>query len=132
MIKGVDAAHIDAVTLGAAKIENGINTTIVINVLRDGLNLRRCSDGRVDRPAKVERVSQSWQTIPHFYTTITIDMTHLMATKAKATGPMNYTDYIASAVIRLPGLAARKCSERALRMNEAGTAAAVRLQGVRA
>lgn len=50
--------------------------------------------------AKVERVSQSWQTIPHFYASITIDMSAVVAAKANAAGPTTYTDFILWATAR--------------------------------
>ena len=53
--------------------------------------------------AKAERVSQSWQTIPHFYTAITVDMSQIVQAKAEADGTMTYTDYIALAIARTLG-----------------------------
>jgi len=53
---------------------------------------------------KAERVSKSWQTIPHFYMTITVDVTHLSALKAEAGSAITFTDYFALALGRtLPG-----------------------------
>ncbi len=49
--------------------------------------------------AKVERVSQSWQTIPHFYTAITIDMSRVVTAKSEAGGQITYTDYMVSALV---------------------------------
>jgi pyruvate dehydrogenase E2 component (dihydrolipoamide acetyltransferase) len=57
---------------------------------------------------KAERVSRSWQTIPHFYLTITVDLTHLTARKAAEGASTTFTDYFALALGRLlpshPGL----------------------------
>ena len=48
--------------------------------------------------AKAERVSQSWRTIPHFYTTVTVDMSATAARKARAGQGVTYTDLIALAL----------------------------------
>ncbi len=48
--------------------------------------------------AKAERVSLSWRTIPHFYTTITADMSVVAARKARAGQSATYTDFIALAI----------------------------------
>ncbi len=50
--------------------------------------------GRAAR-AKAERVERAWQTIPHFYTSITVDMSRVAARK---TGAQTYTDYFAQAI----------------------------------
>ena len=47
--------------------------------------------------AKAERVTQSWRTIPHFYTSITADMSRVAKRKAVAPGA-TYTDCLALAV----------------------------------
>lgn len=48
--------------------------------------------------AKAQRVSQSWQTIPHFYTTITVDWSTIVERKRRASGHVTYTDYLALAI----------------------------------
>jgi pyruvate dehydrogenase E2 component (dihydrolipoamide acetyltransferase) len=48
--------------------------------------------------AKAERVSQSWRTVPHFYMTITADMSHTAARKARASPRVTYTDFFALAI----------------------------------
>ena len=48
--------------------------------------------------AKAERVSLSWRTIPHFYTTVTVDMSATAARKARAGQGVTYTDLIALAL----------------------------------
>ena len=50
--------------------------------------------------AKVERVSQSWQTIPHFYTSITVDMSQVVAARAETNKQMTYTDFMLWATAR--------------------------------
>jgi pyruvate dehydrogenase E2 component (dihydrolipoamide acetyltransferase) len=58
--------------------------------------------------AKAERVSLSWRTIPHFYTTITADMSQVTARKARAGSAATYTDFIALAIgqalVKFPAL----------------------------
>jgi pyruvate dehydrogenase E2 component (dihydrolipoamide acetyltransferase) len=49
--------------------------------------------------AKAERVARSWQTIPHFYTSITIDLERVAEHRAAHTG-LTYTDYFALALAR--------------------------------
>lgn len=53
--------------------------------------------GRAAR-AKAERVSQSWRTIPHFYTSVTADMSSIAARKAGAGQGVTYTDFFALAL----------------------------------
>jgi len=45
--------------------------------------------------AKAERVAESWRAIPHFYTSITIDLSTVAARK---TGDLTYTDFFAFAI----------------------------------
>lgn len=47
--------------------------------------------------AKAERVAESWRTIPHFYTSITVDLTQIAAHKAS---DKTYTDFFALAIAR--------------------------------
>lgn len=58
--------------------------------------------------AKAERVSQSWRTIPHFYTAITVDLSRIAIRKSSAGNHVTYTDYfalaIAGALARHPAL----------------------------
>ena len=49
---------------------------------------------------KAGRVSRAWQTIPHFYTTLTVDLTHVAARKAAGDSGVTYTDYFALALGR--------------------------------
>jgi len=49
--------------------------------------------------AKAERVTRSWQSIPHFYTSITIDLERVAAHRAAHTG-LTYTDSFALALAR--------------------------------
>ena len=52
------------------------------------------------RRAEADRVSRSWQTIPHFFMSTTVDMSRI-AREKETSGPLvTYTDYIARAVIR--------------------------------
>ncbi|MEP7355954.1 MAG: 2-oxo acid dehydrogenase subunit E2, partial [Anaerolineales bacterium] len=44
--------------------------------------------------SKAERVSLSWRAIPHFYTTVTIDMSSVVARKASVGQGFTYTDFI--------------------------------------
>ena len=48
--------------------------------------------------AMAERVTQSWTTIPHFHTTITVDMAGVVAAQAAAGKDFTFTDFIAQAV----------------------------------
>lgn len=48
--------------------------------------------------SKAERVSRSWQTVPHFYLTVTVDLTHLTALKAAAGSGTTFTDFFAVAL----------------------------------
>ena len=53
--------------------------------------------------AKAERVSQSWRTIPHFYMSITIDLSKVVQRKASAATSktrLTYTDFIAEALVK--------------------------------
>jgi pyruvate dehydrogenase E2 component (dihydrolipoamide acetyltransferase) len=49
---------------------------------------------------KAERVSASWQGIPHFYTSLTIDLHHVAARRAAAGAGLTYTDFFAQALGR--------------------------------
>lgn len=48
--------------------------------------------------AKAARVTQSWHTIPHFYMTITVDMSRIVERKSRAGDRITYTDYLALAI----------------------------------
>ena len=50
--------------------------------------------------AKAERVSQSWQTIPHFYTTVKIDLTRIVAQQSGSNSGVTLTDHFAFAIGR--------------------------------
>lgn len=50
--------------------------------------------------AKAERVSAAWQTIPHFFTAMTVDLTRVAAAKAAGPSGVTYTDYFALALGR--------------------------------
>jgi len=62
--------------------------------------IEQASTPVVDRATqiKVERVSQSWQTIPHFYTTITVDMSPIVEKKSQADRGATYTDFFVLAI----------------------------------
>jgi pyruvate dehydrogenase E2 component (dihydrolipoamide acetyltransferase) len=49
--------------------------------------------------AKAERVTRSWQTIPHFYTSVTIDLEQVAEHRAAHAG-LTFTDYFALALAR--------------------------------
>ena len=48
--------------------------------------------------ATAERVSLSWNTIPHFYTSATIDMSSVVALQTEMGAGYTYTDFIALAI----------------------------------
>jgi pyruvate dehydrogenase E2 component (dihydrolipoamide acetyltransferase) len=48
--------------------------------------------------AKAERVVRSWQTIPHFFTVITVDLTSVAAARAAGPAEVTFTDYFALAL----------------------------------
>lgn len=48
--------------------------------------------------ATVRRVSHSWQNIPHFYTSITVELTNLVAQKKRASDSITFTDFFARAI----------------------------------
>jgi len=50
--------------------------------------------------ATAQRVSQSWAAIPHFYTTLTVDMTHVVARQAALGAAYTYTDFMALGIGR--------------------------------
>jgi pyruvate dehydrogenase E2 component (dihydrolipoamide acetyltransferase) len=70
--------------------------------VRQAIEAAKAPGERVAR-AKAERVSQSWRTIPHFYTTLTVDMSHVAARKARASPRVTYTDFIALGICRALG-----------------------------
>ncbi len=60
------------------------------------------ASGAANRAAqtKASRVTGSWQTIPHFYMTITVDLTRVSALKAAAGSATTFTDLFALALGR--------------------------------
>lgn len=48
--------------------------------------------------AVADRVTRSWNAIPHFFTTITVDLSQVAARKARAKARVTYTDYFALAI----------------------------------
>jgi len=48
--------------------------------------------------AGAQRVAQSWQTIPHFYMSVTIDLSRVAERKSRDGQQTTYTDYIAQAI----------------------------------
>src|SRR5690606_19879426 len=77
----------------------GPNGRIVEEDVRRALEqLQAGAPSRVER-ARTERVVRSWQTIPHFHMTTTVDLTRIVEAKARAKAGITYTDYIAAAVI---------------------------------
>lgn len=48
--------------------------------------------------ATAERVSLSWNTIPHFYTSTSVDMSHVVAQQKEWGDGYTYTDFIALAI----------------------------------
>jgi pyruvate dehydrogenase E2 component (dihydrolipoamide acetyltransferase) len=48
--------------------------------------------------ARAQRVAQSWQTIPHFYTSVTIDLSRVAERKSHDHEQITYTDYFAHAI----------------------------------
>jgi pyruvate dehydrogenase E2 component (dihydrolipoamide acetyltransferase) len=48
--------------------------------------------------ARAQRVAQSWQTIPHFYTSVTIDLSRVAERKSRDGEQLTYTDYFAQAI----------------------------------
>jgi pyruvate dehydrogenase E2 component (dihydrolipoamide acetyltransferase) len=83
--------HIDLQTVRGTGPEGRIQEEDVRNVMA------QASTGRVAR-AKAERVSQAWHTIPHFYTTLTADLSQVVARKAHANPPITFTDFFALAL----------------------------------
>lgn len=76
---------------------SGDNGRIVEADVQQAIEQR--STPAADRAAqrKADRVSQSWQTVPHFYTTITVDMSGVVSQKSQvSTG--TFTDYFIRAV----------------------------------
>ncbi len=65
--------------------------------VRQAMEAAKAPAGRVAR-AKAERVSQSWRTIPHFYTTLTVDMSSIAARKVRTGRGVTYTDFFALAL----------------------------------
>lgn len=55
--------------------------------------------GKIAR-AKAERVSLSWQTIPHFYMSVTADLSQIVAAKDKAGKSFTFTDYFVVALAK--------------------------------
>lgn len=51
--------------------------------------------------AKAERVSRSWQTIPHFYMTVTADLSRIAAARAHAQFDVTFTDYFVAALAQV-------------------------------
>ena len=67
-------------------------------------DVKQTLDSTLNRPesraaeATAKRVSESWATIPHFYTSITVDMSNLISkTKQKGAG-YTYTDFMILAI----------------------------------
>ena len=58
----------------------------------------RVTAGQRIAHAMAERVTQSWTTIPHFHTTITVDMSGVVAAQTAAGKDFTFTDFIARAV----------------------------------
>lgn len=50
--------------------------------------------------AKADRVSHSWKTIPHFYMTITADLSYILAAKKRGAGSVTLTDFFIVAIGR--------------------------------
>jgi pyruvate dehydrogenase E2 component (dihydrolipoamide acetyltransferase) len=50
--------------------------------------------------ATAQRVAESWATIPHFYTSITVDMSRVVSRQAELGAAYTYTDFIALAIGR--------------------------------
>ncbi len=48
--------------------------------------------------AGAQRVAQSWQTIPHFYMSVTIDLSRVAERKSRDGQQTTYTDYVAQAI----------------------------------
>jgi pyruvate dehydrogenase E2 component (dihydrolipoamide acetyltransferase) len=48
--------------------------------------------------ATAQRVAESWATIPHFYTSITIDMSRIVARQSELGSAYTYTDFIAMGI----------------------------------
>lgn len=65
--------------------------------VRLAIEATKASPRRAAR-AKAERVSQAWRTIPHFYTTLSADMSSIAARKARARQGVTYTDFFALAL----------------------------------
>jgi len=89
--KGIDVTHVTGSGPGGRILEEDV-LRVIEQALVSSAGMSRAAQ------AKAERVSQSWQTIPHFYTTITIDMSHVMELKQRAPVLTTYTDYIALSI----------------------------------
>ena len=48
--------------------------------------------------AKAQRVADAWRTIPHFYMSITVDLTNVVARKERDGAGVTYTDYVTQAI----------------------------------
>lgn len=48
--------------------------------------------------AKAQAVTNAWQTIPHFWISVTVDLERIVERKAADGASVTYTDYVASAV----------------------------------
>jgi pyruvate dehydrogenase E2 component (dihydrolipoamide acetyltransferase) len=89
-----DEHNIDIATISGSGPRGRILESDVKQMLANTLNR---SDSRATQ-ATANRVSESWTTIPHFYTSITVDMSALISkTKQKGTD-YTYTDFIIFAI----------------------------------
>ena len=91
--RGVDLATITGSGPGGRILEEDVEAALAVPATAAPASAAtRAAQG------KAERVSQSWQTIPHFYMSVTVDLTRMAALKAASGDGTTFTDYFALAL----------------------------------
>jgi pyruvate dehydrogenase E2 component (dihydrolipoamide acetyltransferase) len=90
---GLDVTALQGTGPGGRILEEDVQRTL------DAAKAAPSAAERATR-AKAERVLRAWQTIPHFFTSITVDLTRVAAARDIGSSAATFTDHFALALAR--------------------------------